>query len=166
MDVNIRRATPDDYEALYLLFEALAGMHQEYLPERFQPPAGPAVLRDILLTRLADPNMAFWVAEDQAVMIGFLHAEIMKTPDIPTFVPRRYVYVNDVFVRPEYRGQRLGQHLMAAAEEWATSIGAASIEIGVYEFNAGATRFYEHLGYETLYRRLSKPLSAAPRGDQ
>jgi len=37
-------------------------------------------------------------------------------------------------------------------------LGATSVQLTVYEFNQAAIDFYRSLGYETLSRRMRKPL--------
>ena len=48
---------------------------------------------------------------------------------------------------------------MDKMQEWATTKGATSIELNVYEFNKTAISFYERLGYQTLSRKMSKEIT-------
>ena len=80
------------------------------------------------------------------------------TPDLPIFVPRHYVVVDNIGVASEYQHKGIGRLLMDRAREWACAKGATNIELNVYEFNAGAIAFYEELGYQTLSRKMSLPL--------
>ena len=73
-------------------------------------------------------------------------------------VPRYYASIDDLVVRESWRQRGVGRALMARAEQWARERGLETIEFGVWEFNAGAIRFYEQLGYTTLSRTMSKPL--------
>lgn len=91
-------------------------------------------------------------------IVGFGHAIVKEAADIPILVPRRYVIVDSIVVKSEYKNQGIGRMLMEAMEEWAAKEGATSIELNVYEFNAQAINFYGKLGYRNLSRKLSKDL--------
>jgi diamine N-acetyltransferase len=159
MTVDIRLATDADCEALGELYEALAGLHREHLPDRFQRPEGPLRTEEFLLGRLHDPKVVFLVAAEAGVLVGYVQAALMEAAALPTIRPRRYVYVNEIVVRSEHQGRGIGRRLMADVEKWAAAQGVASIELGTYEFNQAAIEFYEHLGYATLHRRMNKPLA-------
>ncbi len=72
MDVRIRQAIPQDYEALLPLFEDVDALHRQHHPERFQKPAGPARERDFFLTALADEQVGFFVAEVSGELVGHI----------------------------------------------------------------------------------------------
>jgi ribosomal protein S18 acetylase RimI-like enzyme len=97
-------------------------------------------------------------------LAGFVHVLIHKTPDVPLFVPRRFAMVNNLAVHSDRRGRGIGRALMDAAHAWILEQGVVEVELGVWEFNEGARRFYEGLGYETIQRRMGKRLQpqAAP----
>jgi GNAT superfamily N-acetyltransferase len=56
-----------------------------------------------------------------------------------------YARVEFLWLAAEYRGQRLGSRLLAAAEETARARGCGSIVLDTHEFQAPG--FYEKLGY-------------------
>jgi ribosomal protein S18 acetylase RimI-like enzyme len=158
MDVRIRAATPQDYEALLPLFEEIDTLHRQQLPERFQKPVGPARERDFFLTALADGQTKFFVAEANGELVGHIHVVVRDTPPVPILRPRHFVHVDEIVVKATYRGHGVGRLLMEHAEAWAKRNGATEIELGVYEFNHEAQEFYRDLGYATFSRRMNKNL--------
>lgn len=66
--------------------------------------------------------------------------------------------VQDVGILPAWRGQGIGRALMEAAEQWACRQGARHLQLNVWEFNTGALRFYETLGFATISRKMEKAL--------
>ena len=56
--------------------------------------------------------------------------------------------LKDVFVAPEARGRRVGEHLLRAAAREALALDVARVEWQVARWNADARRFYERLGAE------------------
>jgi len=63
-------------------------------------------------------------------------------------------------VRRERQGNGIGTALMAAAEEHACARGLDAIVLGVEDFNPGARRLYERLGYEEFARDEFKYVGA------
>jgi len=82
---------------------------------------------------------------------------------IPVMVPRQYAIIDGIAVKSELRGHGIGRSLMHRIQEWAITRGATAIELNVYEFNIEAVHFYHRLGFDTLSRRMSKPLMKRER---
>ncbi len=67
-----------------------------------------------------------------------------------TFLGRRSLWLEDLFVRPEYRGAGLGRQFMLALAKIARERGCGRFEWAVLDWNAPAIRFYEALGAAVL----------------
>ena len=67
-----------------------------------------------------------------------------------TFLGRRSLWLEDLFVVPEHRGAGLGQRLLAALAALACDRGCGRFEWAVLDWNAPAIRFYESLGAKVL----------------
>ncbi len=63
-----------------------------------------------------------------------------------TFLGRRGVWLEDLFVRPEYRRVGLGKQLLAAVATIAVARGCGRFEWSVLNWNTSAIGFYERLG--------------------
>ncbi|WP_235865876.1 GNAT family acetyltransferase [Pseudovibrio exalbescens] len=59
---------------------------------------------------------------------------------------RGWVYY--LATHPDHRGQRVGQRLTQAAEDWLKGRGVWKVQLLVRSDNAKAVSFYERLGYE------------------
>lgn len=60
----------------------------------------------------------------------------------------RVVYLEDIYVQPAFRSQRVGQRLMEAKLDYARSIGVSYISFQVLDWNTNAQRFYERFNAE------------------
>jgi GNAT superfamily N-acetyltransferase len=56
------------------------------------------------------------------------------------------VYISDIAVHADARGEGVGTALMAQAKAWARANGAAKLGWDVWRHNASAMKFYERLG--------------------
>jgi len=158
MEISVRKATADDYNSLCKLFDEIDALHRDHLPHLFKKPGGAAREQDYYLGLIADENVALLVAEADEKLVGFGHTIVRDTPVFPVFVPRRYAIVEGIVVKSGFQNHGIGRILMDKMQEWATTKGAASIELNVYEFNETAISFYERLGYQTLSRKMSKEI--------
>ena len=55
--------------------------------------------------------------------------------------------VHDVAVAASHRGRRIGERMLALAEETARERGACKMTLEVLSGNASASRLYERIGY-------------------
>lgn len=166
MDIAIREATAGDYEALCIIMHEVDRMHRDALPQRFRTPDGPARERDYVMNAIRSPDVGLFVAEKAGQLVGFLHAIVRHTSDIPILVPRRYVVIDNLAVTEEHRRSGIGRALMEKAEAWARAKGATSIELNVYAFNQTAKRFYQELGYKIVSHRMTKSLQDSGFGTE
>ena len=56
------------------------------------------------------------------------------------------IYVDDLFVHPDYRGQHIATALFDEMEQQAKSLKAVRIDLMVWEFNEAAQELYKSLG--------------------
>ncbi|MGH8141503.1 MAG: GNAT family N-acetyltransferase [Steroidobacteraceae bacterium] len=75
-----------------------------------------------------------------------------------TFLCRPGLYLEDLFVRPEFRGRGIGRSLLAALEQRARELGCGRLEWSVLDWNRGAIDFYRRFGAHpnegwTLFRK-------------
>ncbi len=63
-----------------------------------------------------------------------------------TFMGRAGLYLEDLFVRPEHRGQGIGEALLRYLARIAVERGCARMEWAVLNWNKRAIEFYERMG--------------------
>ena len=93
--------------------------------------------------RIAQGEMAGWVAEDEAGVAGFLVARQVATDfEILNFA-----------VRPEVRRHGIGAALLRHSLAWSKTFHAERAFLEVRVSNVTALRFYEHHGFRVTGRR-------------
>ena len=75
------------------------------------------------------------------------------------------IYLEDLFVRPEHRGSRLGKELLRALARECAQRGYARLEWSVLDWNTPAIDFYKSVGAVpmdewTVYRLTGDALTA------
>jgi ribosomal protein S18 acetylase RimI-like enzyme len=77
--------------------------------------------------------------------VGFISGELRQGS--PTFLPKTWASVDDVFVEPEYRNRGMGRALLQSVQSWAKERGADGISLQVAAANSRGRKFYEDLGF-------------------
>ena len=71
-------------------------------------------------------------------------------PTFSTFVGRPGIYLEDVFVEPQWRSRGVGRQLLAHVASIGAARGCQSMNWAVLPWNAPAIRFYRRLGAEKV----------------
>ena len=134
--LSIRPATADDVPLIRQLIAELA----EY--ERLADAA--VATDDGLREQLfgAHPAAEVLIGEVDGEPAGFA----LFFHNFSTFLGKRGLYLEDLFVRPAFRGAGLGKHLMASLARLAVQRDCGRFEWSVLDWNAPAIGFYRTLG--------------------
>ena len=134
--LSIRPATVDDVA----LIRALIGELAEYERLAHAAVATDDGLRDQLFG--AHPGAEVLIGEVDGEPAGFA----LFFHNFSTFLGKRGLYLEDLFVRPAFRGSGLGKHLMATLARIAVQRDCGRFEWSVLDWNAPAIGFYRKLG--------------------
>ncbi|HQY50379.1 MAG TPA: GNAT family N-acetyltransferase [Thermomonas sp.] len=134
--IAIRPATPDDVPLIRQLIVELA----EYERMRDAAVATDAQLREQLFG--AQPAAEVLIGEVDGQPAGFA----LFFHNFSTFLGRRGLYLEDLFVRPQFRGAGLGKHLMASLARLAVQRGCGRFEWSVLDWNTPSIGFYRSIG--------------------
>ena len=134
--LSIRPATVDDVP----LIRALIGELAEYEHLAHVAVATDAALREQLFG--AQPAAEVLIGEVDGEAAGFA----LFFHNFSTFLGKRGLYLEDLFVRPAFRGSGLGRHLMASLARIAVQRDCGRFEWSVLDWNAPAIGFYRTLG--------------------
>ncbi|MFC7520438.1 GNAT family N-acetyltransferase [Xanthomonas populi] len=157
--LQIRAATPDDAQLLHELVTALAVYERE--PDAVK--AGPDDLRASLFGEGATAHALMCEQDGQA--LGFA----VYFFNYSTWLGRNGLYLEDLFVRPEARGQGAGLALLRHLAQLAVKRGCGRFEWWVLDWNQPAIAFYQAVGARpmegcTVYRLDGERLAAFAAG--
>lgn len=154
----IRPATPADVPTIVALIRALADYekltHEVVLDEdRMREHLfGPRPYAEVLMAEVEGRSVGFAL---------FFH-------NYSTFLGRPGIYLEDLFVLPEYRGHGLGKALLVALAKLAAERECGRLEWAVLDWNEPSIRFYESLGAVAkkewiIYRTTGEALAKLAR---
>ena len=111
---------------------------------------------------LRDEQFRIVVAEHAGGVVGFITASLWQPAPIYALVEE--VYINELYVLPEARGEGIGRRLVEAIREWAAAYPVCRLRIGVLAANAQGRAFWEHLQARpfllTLTIEIASPASS------
>ena len=152
----IRRGRKTDSREFTKLVLALAEF------EKLDPPskAGRRRLAEDIFVR---KRIYLFVAEDGDRLVGYA----LYFYTYSSFLARPSLYLEDLFVLPEYRKRGVGYDLFRRCVREAVSEGCGRMEWAVLTWNERAIRFYERLGATRLsdwyvYRLVERALRRLP----
>ena len=134
--VHLRGAVRSDLPTILMLIEALA----EY--ERLSHECHASIpLLDAALFG-PRPYAEVIIADVDGVPAGFA----LYFHNFSTVLAKPGIYLEDLFVRSEYRGIGIGQALLERLAQIAIERGCGRLEWSVLDWNVDAIRFYKRLG--------------------
>ena len=136
----LRFATPDDVPVILACIRGLA----EYERLAHEVVASEELLRETLFgARPAAEVILAFDGDDAAGFALFFH-------NYSTFLARRGIYLEDLFVFPSFRGRGLGRTLLARLARIAVDRGCGRLEWSVLDWNVDAIRFYQSVGAQAM----------------
>jgi GNAT superfamily N-acetyltransferase len=139
-NVAVRESRPTDSALIYDLVRELA----EYEKLGSEMDATPDMIAAALFGK--EPrvfcDIAEWNGEPAGFAVWFLNYS--------TFRGRHGIYLEDLFVRPTYRGQGIGKALMARLAKRCADEGYGRFEWSVLDWNAPSIAFYKSIGAQVM----------------
>ena len=158
-ELEIRVATEDDVPLILSLIKELA----EYERLSQEVVATEEALRDSLFgaRRVAEALLGY-LGDDPAGLALFFH-------NFSTFLGRTGIYLEDLYVRPEFRGAGVGRALLVHVARLAKERGCGRLEWSVLDWNEPAIGFYRGIGASpvsgwTVYRLTGETLDRLAAG--
>ncbi|NUN66095.1 GNAT family N-acetyltransferase [Pseudanabaena biceps] len=139
---TIRSATIDDVPAIFDLILALA----EFEKLSDQVTANIATLQADLFGDKSCIEAIVAETESDHQIVGFALFFI----NYSTFLTRRGIYLEDLFVRSQFRGKGIGKALLTNLKQLAQDRGYGRFEWSVLDWNEPAIAFYKSMGAEVL----------------
>ena len=137
---TIRDAVKDDVAAIFGLIEALA----EYERLSHQVTGSVKQLQEHLFGATVYAEAI--VVETENKVVGFA----LFFPNYSTFLTKPGIYLEDLFVLPEYRRRGMGKAMLSYLKDLAIARDAGRLEWSVLDWNESAIAFYQSMGAEVL----------------
>ncbi len=152
-EVVIRRARSSEREAAVVLWAQLQDEHAA-MDVRHRPSdsARDRWRNDFIVWSESEAHRVF-VAEADGELVGLVTAHPFWPA--PVYVQEMEVYVTELVVRPDYRGQQIGERLVDAVRAWARAQGVTRIRAGVLCRNERGCAFWRRQGADDFFTTVT-----------
>ena len=141
-DALTRPATPTDEPVVYA-----------FLCELEEMPLDRATFTAIFNQNLSNPTIHYLVAEQHGEVIGFVSCHVQWLLHHGGKVGE----IQELFVRPDARNQRIGHQLVAALDALASRENLINLEVTTNQKRVNTIRFYERESFKQTHFKLVKP---------
>lgn len=145
----IRKAQEKDIDKILDLLRQVARVHHKGRPDIFMD--GTKYVKEelkLMLNKDLDPIFVYTDRNDLPIGYAFCNTICHKNDTVLTDI--KTLYIDDLCVDIEYRGQGIGTKLYEYVKEYAKENRYYNVTLNVWELNPNAKRFYEHLGLHVL----------------
>ena len=152
--MTIRRANEKDIPRIIDLLGQVLEIHAEIRPDIFIP--GTTKYTDAELSEmLKDDLKPIYVAADENdTCVGYAFCQIREQPFSNNMVQFKSLFIDDLCVDKNTRGQHIGEKLFEHVKSEAKRLGCYEVTLNVWAGNTSAEKFYEKMGLKTKERQL------------
>lgn len=143
--MTIRRATQKDIPALSELLRQVCNVHHQGRPDLFRPD-GTKYTTHQLENLIQDDSRPIFVAQTEDGVKGYAFCMFKQRFDDTCVTDIRTLYIDDICVEENCRGQRIGKQLYEYVVQFARESGCYNVTLNVWCCNPGAMQFYEKCG--------------------
>ena len=143
--MNIRLANNCDIPGLLALLRQVGQVHRDIRPDLFRDGAQ-KYDSAALAALLEDPLRPVFVAVEENRVLGYCFCIRKECRDNPVFLDRTELYIDDLCVDENARGQGIATALYRFVTAYANETNCTHITLNVWRGNESAQRFYEKMG--------------------
>ena len=146
----IRPATKEDINGITSLLYQVHAVHAKGRPDIFKSGGIKYTEKDIEELLRNENTPIFVLTNEENSVLGYSFCEIKLTEEDTSVRRRKTLYIDDLCVDENARGQHIGTKIYEYVVEYAKSISCDSITLNVWDYNESAKKFYEKRGLKPL----------------
>ena len=143
--MEIRPAEVRDIPGMIALLHQVGEVHHVIRPDIFRSNAlkyDEAALQQLL----TEADKPIFIADEQGFVAGYCFCQLRKTAGSTVLTDRTELYIDDLCVDENHRGQHIGSLLYDHAVAFAKAQGCSFLTLNVWCGNDSAMKFYEKAG--------------------
>ena len=144
--MKIRRAEEKDISKVLELLDQVLELHAKIRPDIFIPGTTKYTEKELIEIFKDDTKPVYVAADENDEVMGYAFCVIKEPVKSNNLVPNRYMFIDDLCVDKDARGQKVGQKLFEFVKEEAKKLDCYEVILNVWEGNDNAIKFYEKMG--------------------
>ena len=152
--MTIRKAEEKDIPRITELLEQVLQIHADIRPDIFIPGTTKYTV-DELTELLKNEEKPIYVAVNEAdICVGYAFCQLQEQPFSNNMVPFKSLFIDDLCVDQQARGQHIGERLFEYVKKEAKQKGCYEVTLNVWTGNISAEKFYEKMGMKTKEKQM------------
>ena len=143
---TVRRAEPRDIPDILKLLVQVDMVHHNGRPDLFKGPATKYNAAELETILADDSTPVFVYADADGHVLGHAFCIHKQVLDDSVLTDVKTLYIDDICVDEQARGQKIGTQLYEAVIAYAKASGCYNVTLNVWSCNPGALKFYEACG--------------------
>ena len=153
----IRRAEKKDIPGIISLLHQVNMVHHVLRPDLFKPHTTKYNEQE-LEALIGDDSKPIFVFEDGTIL-GHAFCMVTEVKEHKLLQDIKTLYIDDICVDENARGQHVGKALYEYVRDYAQSIGCNNITLNVWDGNDAALSFYRNMGMKVQKTTMEIVLS-------
>lgn len=143
--MEIRFAQIQDVPGILELLRQVGKVHHDLRPDLFRENAQKYSASGVLAL-LEDFSTPIFVAVEENKVLGYCFCQVHQVEKDPVLSDCLTLYIDDLCVDENCRGQNIGKQLYETACKYARQRKCYNVTLNVYADNVSALKFYEKCG--------------------
>lgn len=143
--ITVRRAADWDVDRVLALLHQVLDVHQKLRPDLFKDGSTKYTEEQLYDIFHNEDTPVLVAVDEQDEVMGYAFCVVQKPPFSTTMKDLTTLYIDDLCVDENCRGQHVGKLLYEAALALARNLGCYDVTLNVWEGNS-ARAFYEKMG--------------------
>lgn len=152
--MRIRKAEEKDIPRLLALLEQVLQIHAEMRPDIFISGTTKYTVSELAALLPQEDKPIYVAVNEDDVCMGYAFCQLRAQPFSTNMVPFNALFIDDLCVDKQARGQHIGESLFAYVKQQAKELGCYEVTLNVWAGNTAAEHFYEKMGMQTKERQL------------
>lgn len=144
--MTIRKAKQEDIPKLLDLLQQILTLHHQARPDIFKQTEAKYSSSELQTILFQEHTPIFVFEDEKGQVLEHLFCTIKDKTDNPVLQEIKTLFIKDLCVAQNARGQKIGNQLYQFALNYAKEIGCHNLTLSVWNDNEGALRFYQRQG--------------------
>ena len=152
--MKIRKAEEKDIPRLLALLGQVLQIHAEIRPDIFISGTTKYTVSQLAELLKQEDKPIYVAVDEDDVCRGYAFCQLKEQPFSTNMVPFKSLFIDDLCVDRQARGQHIGESLFEYVKQQAKELGCYEVTLNVWAGNTPAEHFYEKMGMKTKERQM------------
>ena len=143
-----------DIPRILELLKQVLQIHADIRPDIFIPGTTKYTVDELTELLKNEKNPIYVAANEADICVGYAFCQLREQPFSNNMVPFKSLFIDDLCVDQQARGQHIGERLFEHVKNEAKQKGCYEVTLNVWTGNISAEKFYEKMGMKTKEKQM------------